>query len=81
MWAFIAPFYIQGFMAVYDLRQPVKGISTGQKIVSMGANNIDLEKRVSGLENKLDSILTLLNKEANNDKTGLKPVSGNDSGV
>ena len=68
-------------MAVYDLRQPVKGISTGQKIVSMGANNIDLEKRVSGLENKLDTILTLLNKEANNDKTGLKPVSGNDSGV
>ena len=81
MGAFIAPFYIQGFMAVYDLRQPVKGISTGQKIVSMGANNIDLEKRVSGLENKLDTILTLLNKEANNDKTGLKPVSGDDSGV
>ena len=68
-------------MAVYDLRQPVKGISTGQKIVSMGANNIDLEKRVSGLENKLDTILTLLNKEANNDKTRLKPISGNDSGV
>ena len=68
-------------MAVYDLRQPVKGISTGQKIVSMGANNVDLEKRVSGLEDKLDTILTLLNKEANNDKTRLKPVSGNDGGV
>ena len=68
-------------MAVYDLRQPVKGISTGQKIVSMDANNIDLEKRVSGLENKLDTILTLLNKEDNNDKDRLKPVSGNDGGV
>ena len=68
-------------MAVYDLRQPVKGISTGQKIVSLGANNIDLEKRVSKMEDKLDTILTLLNKEANNDKTGLKPVSGDDSGV
>ena len=68
-------------MAVYDLRQPVKGISTGQKIVSLGANNNDLEKRVSKMEDKLDTILTLLNKEANNDKTGFKPVSGNDSGV
>ena len=68
-------------MAVYDLRQPVKGISTGQKIVSLGANNNDLEKRVSKMEDKLDTILTLLNKEANNDKTGLKPVSGNDGGV
>ena len=68
-------------MAVYDLRQPVKGISTGQKIVSLGANNIDLEKRVSKMEDKLDTILTLLNKEANNDKTRLKPISGNDGGV
>ena len=59
----VPPFYIRGFMAVYDLRQPVKGISTGQKIVSMGANNIDLEKRVSGLEDKLDTILTLLNNK------------------
>ena len=81
MGAFIAPFYIQGFMAVYDLRQPVKGISTGQKIVSLGANNVDLEKRVSGLEDKLDTILTLLNKEANNDENRLKPISGNDGGV
>ena len=47
----------------------------------MGADNTDLEKRVSGLENKLDKILTLLNKEANNDKTRLKPIQGNDSGV
>ena len=74
------PFYIRGFMAVYDFRKAQKGVS-GQKIVSLGANNNDLEKRVSGLENKLDTILTLLNKEANNDKTRFKPVSGNDSGV
>ena len=69
-------------MAVYDLRQPVKGITTGQKTVSIGSgNNAELEKRVSSIENKLDTILTLLNKEANNDKDRLKPVSGNDSGV
>ena len=67
-------------MAVYDLRKAQKGVS-GQKIVSMGANTIDLEKRVSKMEDKLDTILTLLNKEANNDKTRLKPISGNDSGV
>ena len=69
-------------MAVYDLRQPVKGITTGQKTVSIGSgNNAELEKRVSKMEDKLDTILTLLNKEANNDKDRLKPVSGNDSGV
>ncbi len=69
-------------MAVYDLRQPVKGITTGQKIVSIGSgNNAELEKRVSKMEDKLDTILTLLNKEANNDKTRLKPISGNDGGV
>ncbi len=67
-------------MAVYDLRKAQKGVS-GQKIVSMGANNIDLEKRVSSIESKLDTLLTLLKKEANNDKTRLKPVSGNDGGV
>ena len=67
-------------MAVYDLRKAQKGVS-GQKIVSMGANNNDLEKRVSGLEDKLDTILTLLKKEANNDKDRPKPVSGDDSGV
>ena len=69
-------------MARYDLREPVKGVSTGQRIVSMGSdNNVELEKRVSNIENKLDTILTLLNKEANNDKTRLKPISGNDSGI
>ena len=69
-------------MAVYDLRQPVKGITTGQKTVSIGSgNNAELEKRVSKMEDKLDTILTLLNKEANNDEDRLKPVSGNDSGV
>ena len=67
-------------MAVYDFRKAQRGVS-GQKIVSMGANNNDLEKRVSGLEDKLDTILTLLNKEANNDKDRPKPVSGDDSGV
>ena len=67
-------------MAVYDFRKAQKGVS-GQKTGSMGANNVDLEKRVSGLENKLDTILTLLNKEANNDENRLKPISGNDGGV
>ena len=69
-------------MAVYDLRKPVKGVTTGQKIVSMGSgNNAELEKRVSSMEDKLDTILTLLNKEANNDKDRPKPISGDDSGV
>ncbi len=69
-------------MTIYDLRQPVKGISTGQKIVSLGSgNDAELEKRVSKMEDKLDTILTLLNKEANNDKDRFKPVSGDDSGV
>ena len=67
-------------MAVHDLRKASK-VASGQKIVSLGADNIDLEKRVSGLENKLDKILTLLNKEDNNDKDRPKPISGNDSGV
>ena len=67
-------------MAVYDFRKAQKGVS-GQKIVSIGADNSDLEKRVSNIENKLDTILTLLNKEANNDKNRLKPISGNDSGI
>ena len=69
-------------MARYDLRKPVKGISTGQKIVSLNSDNdVELEKRVSSIENKLDTILTLLNKDANNDKNRLKPISGNDSGI
>ena len=67
-------------MVVHDLRKASK-IASGQKIVSLGADNIDLEKRVSGLENKLDKILTSLNKEDNNDKDRPKPISGNDSGV
>ena len=67
-------------MVVHDLRKASK-IASGQKIVSLGADNIDLEKRVSCLENKLDKILTLLNKEDNNDKDRPKPISGNDSGV
>ena len=68
-------------MAVYDLRKTQKGVS-GQKIVSdSSGNNAELEKRVSKMEDKLDTILTLLKKEANNDKTGLKPISGNDGGV
>ena len=74
------PFYIRGFMAVYDFRKAQRGVS-GQKIVSMGANNIDLEKRVSSIENKLDTLLTLLKKEANNDENRPKPISGNDGGV
>jgi hypothetical protein len=67
-------------MAVYDFRKAQKGVS-GQKIVSIGADNSDLEKRVSNIENKLDTILTLLNKEANNDENRPKPISGNDSGI
>ena len=68
-------------MATYNLTRKQYGVS-GQRIVPMGSgNNAELEERVSKMEDKLDTILTLLNKEANNDKTGLKPVSGNDSGV
>ena len=67
-------------MAVHDLRKASK-IASGQKIVSMGADNSDLERRVSSMENKLDTLITLLNKEDNNDKDRPKPISGNDSGV
>ena len=67
-------------MVVHDLRKASK-IASGQKIVSMGADNTDLEKRVSSIENKLDTLITLLNKEDNNDKDRPKPISGNDSGV
>ena len=67
-------------MAVHDLRKASK-IASGQKIVSMGADNSDLEKRVSSIENKLDTLITLLNKEDKNDKDRPKPISGNDSGV
>ena len=67
-------------MAVHDLRKASK-VASGQKIVSMGADNSDLEKRVSSIEYKLDTLITLLNKEDNNDKDRPKPISGNDSGV
>ena len=58
-----------------------KVISTGQKITPLFDDNSELEERVSNMENKLDTILTLLNKEEKNDKDRPKPVSGNDSGV
>jgi len=68
-------------MAVYDLRKAQKGVS-GQKTTFLDSgNNAELEKRVSKMEDKLDTILTLLNKEDNNDKDRPKPVSGDDSGV
>ena len=67
-------------MAVHDLRKASK-VASGQKIVSMGADNSDLEKRVSSIENKLDTLITLLTKEDKNDKDRFKPISGNDSGV
>ena len=68
-------------MAVHDLRKAQKGVS-GQTISYLGSgNNAELEKRVSNMEDKLDTILTLLNKEDNNDKDRFKPVSGDDSGV
>ena len=67
-------------MAVHDLRKASK-IASGQKIVSMGADNSDLERRVSNIENKLDTLITLLNKEDKNDKDRPKPISGNDGGV
>ena len=67
-------------MAVHDLRKASK-VASGQKIVSMGADNSDLEERVSNIENKLDTLITLLNKEDKNDKDRPKPISGNDGGV
>ena len=66
-------------MATYNLTSTQR---SGQRIVSNNSgNNAELEKRVSSIENKLDTILTLLNKEANNDKNRPKPISGDDSGV
>ena len=66
-------------MATYNLTNTQR---SGQRIVSDNSgDNAELEKRVSSIENKLDTILTLLNKEANNDKNRPKPVSGDDSGV
>ena len=69
-------------MATYNLTRGQRGVSSGQRIVSdSSGNNAELEKRVFKMENKLDTILTLLNKEENNDKNRLKPISGNDSGI
>jgi len=66
-------------MATYNLTSTQRG---GQRIVSDNSgNNAELEKRVSKMENKLDTILTLLNKEANNDENRPKPISGNDSRI
>ena len=66
-------------MATYNLTSTQRG---RQRIVSdISGNNAELEKRVSKMEDKLDTILTLLNKEANNDENRLKPISGNDGGV
>ena len=66
-------------MVTYNLTKTQRG---GQKIVSNNSgNNAELEKRVSSIEYKLDTLITLLNKEDNNDKDRPKPISGNDSGV
>ena len=66
-------------MATYNLTKTQRG---GHRIVSNNSgNNAELEKRVSSIENKLDTLLTLLNKEANNDENRPKPVSGDDGGV
>ena len=66
-------------MATYNLTNTQR---SGQRIVSNNSgNNAELEKRVSKMEDKLDTILTLLNKEDKNDKDRPKPISGNDSGV
>ena len=68
-------------MTVYDFRKPQKGVS-GQQTTIMGSdNNVELENRVSKLEDKLDTIITLLKQEANNDENRPKPISGNDSGI
>jgi len=69
-------------MTIYDLTKGQKGVSSGQKFVfNDSGNTAELEKRVSNIENKLDTLITLLTKEVNNDKARLKPISGNDSGV
>tara|TARA_R100001463_G_scaffold2631_1_gene10918 strand:+ start:76 stop:282 length:207 start_codon:yes stop_codon:yes gene_type:complete len=68
-------------MTVYDFRKPQKGVS-GQQTTIMGSdNNVELENRVSKLEDKLDTIITLLKQEANNDENRPKPISGNDSRI
>ena len=64
-------------MAVHDLRK-ASNVASGQTKVSLDGN---LEERVSNIEDKLDTLITLLKKEDNNDKDRPKPISGNDSGV
>ena len=64
-------------MAVYDLRK-ASNVASGQTKVSLDGN---LEERVSNIEDKLDTLITLLKKEDNNAKDRPKPISGNDSGV
>ena len=52
-------------MAIIDLRKAQKGVS-GQKITPMyptQTSNIEIEKRVYNLENKLDKILNLLQEK------------------
>ena len=64
-------------MAVHDLRK-ASNVASGQTKVSLDGN---LEERVSNIEDKLDTLITLLTKEDKNDKDRPKPISGNDSGV
>ena len=52
-----------------------------EKITPLFDDNSRLKEKVSNVEKKLDELLTLLKKEANNDKTRPKPVSGDDGGV
>ena len=52
-----------------------------EKITPLFDDNSRLKEKVSNVEKKLDELLTLLKKEANNDKTRPKPISGNDGGV
>jgi hypothetical protein len=56
-------------MATIDLRKAQKGV-TGQKITPLYPehpvnDNKDIEKRVEGLEIKLDKILSLLENKSN----------------
>jgi hypothetical protein len=56
-------------MATIDLRKAQKGV-TGQKITPLYPeypvnDNKDIEKRVEGLEIKLDKILSLLESKSN----------------
>jgi len=52
-----------------------------EKITPLFDDNSRLKEKVSNVEKKLDELLTLLKKEANNDKNRPKPISGNDGGV